>query len=119
MNRRTALYILGGVVGVSILGISGKSYIHSINRATTNNGATKSARCAATPIVDYIKENQPKIHDMFSLKIRKKNVDNFNHDTVLKELDNLEFVNVDGFLLSYSEVEESYVLNELERQKCL
>jgi hypothetical protein len=110
MNRREALYVMGGMIGVSIFSANKYfDYRDKINKRALNKGILKEIKSKKyRPIVEYLKTHEIKLHSEFLLKARSRETRAFNYNIVLKELKNLDFVMVDGFFLSYSEIEESY-----------
>ena len=114
ISRRTALSLMGGAIAIGL----SKYYL--------GHGILKQNNCYSYgPIAEYIKENQPELHSDLITKVSSNSHPKgryeffqsaLNYNNVLEELNNLEFILVDGFFLSYSEVEESY---RYSAQACL
>lgn len=124
MNRRKSLYIIGSIIGIGI----SKSLISkwasykeedSIGKAV-NGRIIKQVNCKNnSPIMEYMRENQPNLHLKFISKVKNRRLDVLNYDDVLEDLNNLEFMLVGGFFLSFSEIQESYNSNSIIRKVCL
>ena len=122
MNRRKALYIIGGIIGIGIYKFPISQlvsyYKEEKARKDLNKEIIKLVECNK-PIVEYMRINQPNLHLKFVSEVKNRGLDNLNYDNVLEELNNLEFVTVGGFFLSFSEIKESYNSSTTIRKLCL